>query len=160
MLWFLSHMKKILHQNLRCATLWSVSLYSHQYWWSWAGLACYQAKVAMSRADVAKTTFAGLRAVTLVAGVVTQLDSAALAQLRHSAFLAASAPPQLGQAQPAQAWTQSRARAEHRPLWSLFSTRKYLQLREYFAKMCVEAPYKLWQNCSHVWVLLWWRWWQ
>ena len=59
----------------------------------------------MSRADVAKTTFAGLRAVTLVAGVVTQLDSAALAQLRHSAFLAAGAgaPPQLGQAQPAQA---------------------------------------------------------
>ena len=72
--------------------------------------------------------------------------------LRHSAFLAAGAPPQLGQAQPAQAWTQSRARAEHRPLWSLFSTRKYLQLREYFAKMYVEAPYKLWQNCSHVWV--------
>ena len=30
----------------------------------------------MSRADVTKTTFAGLRAVTLVAGVVTQLDSA------------------------------------------------------------------------------------
>ena len=57
----------------------------------------------MSRADVAKTTFAGLRAVTLVAGVVTQLDSATLAQLRHSAFLAAGAPPQLGQAQPAQA---------------------------------------------------------
>ena len=48
-------------------------------------------------------------------------------------------------------------RAEHRPLWSLFSTRKYLQLREYFAKMYVEAPYKLWQNCWHVWELLWWR---
>ena len=54
----------------------------------------------MSRADVAKTTFAGLRAVTLLLGTAGLSEQS---WLRHSAFLAAGAPPQLGQAQPAQA---------------------------------------------------------
>ena len=72
----------------------------------------------MSRADVAKTTFAGLRAVTLVAGVVTQLDSAQLTLAQTLGFPGRWWVHHLSWAKLSQHKHEHspEPRAEHRPL--------------------------------------------